>query len=794
MGKDNFFIQRINDTYARLAEWVLDHRLIVTALCLLLCTGLVISTLQLRTDFSPRSWVPKNDPAAEYYMEFMDEFGNDEFVYILYKTKQGIFNLNSLRKTKRLTEDLKTIPFVKNVNSIINADIMEGDENGDINGYKLMDKFPESQDEANRLKAKLLDKPIFVNTYISKDGEYAAIFCDIADMLESDSSYHRTIGAHLDKILAKPEYKDFEFYPAGNPLISATFYDLTEENVVIFGIPSFILITTLLILLFRQIKGVVGPYVVVMLSILLAIGFMGIADLPITSVFSMIPSIMMAIGLAVSVHIISEYQIHLTNGNGNREAIVKSVRLLGFPCLFTSITTSIGFASQTTSSLGGIRDFGLTIAFSTLGAFAIAFTVLLLVLSIGGEKTERKYKKKHVIRNHKYIDWLLNWTANLNIRHNKKVLLIAAMSCFVLIYGATKIEINSSWLVHFGEKIKLYRDNEIIDKTMGGTGNFEVLLKSKKADDTKSLKFIHTLEKIQGYADSQAYLVKNTISIIDLIKDINLAINNNDKSFHRVPPSDNVELQDVNEFVYELAAGEQLEKLVSADLSSARLSVFMKLAGSKVYKQFHNDLVKHIESIIPPEYTYEITGLTLITMRSFDKTTNTMIKSLTMTIILISLMMIFVFRSVKIGLLSMIPNIFPVLFALGFMGLYGIWLSNTTTMIGCIIIGLAVDDTIHFISRYRMEFDRLGNYEEALTAAMNGVGRALTITTIILVIGFGVFMFSRLAMFFHSGILSSLCLAVALLADFFVAPSLILTFKPFGSEFSPVKEDLGGRI
>ena len=133
----------------------------------------------------------------------------------------------------------------------------------------------------------------------------------------------------------------------------------------------------------------------------------------------------------------------------------------------------------------------------------------------------------------------------------------------------------------------------------------------------------------------------------------------------------------------------------------------------------------------------------------------------------------------------MIPNLFPVLFALGYMGLSGIWLSHVTSMIGCITIGLAVDDTIHFISRYRIEFDRLGNYEKALEATMAGVGRALTITTIILVAGFGSCMTIRMEMYYYFGLISSICFVVALMADFFIASALILYFQPFGKEFSP---------
>ncbi len=780
--KKNNFIQRINDNFARFADWVLDHKLFVVIVCLAVCIGAGTLIPRMSANFDPSALSPDDNVFVENYEKFNEEFGSAEVLYILYSNKQGIFDIDTLRKTQMLVEELKKVTYIKNAQSITNLEIMEGSADGEIRVYKVKDEFPANQNESEKLKARFLDKPLFVNTYISKDAKYAAILCEMEDM-----PYQREIRGNVKEILSKPVYKDFKFYPVGDSLNLATLYDLTEENTILFGSFSSILIIALLLLLFRQAKGLLTPFVVVTVAILFSLGFMVIFDLPITVLFSIVPSVLLGIGIADAVHIISEYQIHLLAGNDNRTSIIKTVKLVGFPCLFTTITTAIGFGSLGTSSISATRHFGLILSVGVVAALAATFTILLLLLSISGEKSEARFKRPTMKKGHGFMNRILLGIAHFNLKHYKAVILIYAIGAIVLVYGTTKIKVNTSVLMQLGDKIQLFRDFKFVDKTMGGTASFEVLLDSKEADGVKTLQFAQTLEKIQNFASKEDYLVKKTISVADMMKDANRALNNNNKAFYRLPSSEGDEMQNINEFLYELHGGDDLMRFVTADFSKARVTIFVESSDSAIYDRFFCKLDSYIKSIKPAGYDYTITGSSFSAVTAMHTITGTMVKSLSLALVLISIMMIFVFRSIKTGLLSMIPNMFPVLFALGFMGLNDIWLSHITSIIGCVVIGLAVDDTIHFISRYRLEFDRLGDYKKALAASMVGVGRALSITTIILVIGFGVFIFSRMTTYYYAGMLTSLCFIVALSADFFLAPALILIFKPFGKEFTPLQ-------
>lgn len=771
-------IRHTSNRFGIYTKWIIDHRLL--AIIVLTITGLVCGYLASRLvyNFDQSLFCPEE--IREDYDSFLDEYGNDEFIFILYKTDSGIFSVDTLKKTRRLVGEIEKIPYIKKVNSITNIEFMEGSKDGDLKIKDFMEDMPETQTQAELLKKKLLEKPVYINTYITPDANYAAIFCEIEEKPEEDTAYQRKIKDRLYEIIEKPEYSDFTFYTTGNPVLAATFYDLNNENMIIFTLFAAVLITIILALSFHQLKAIAAPFIVVFFADLLIFGFMSIMDMPLTLMTSMIPSLLLGIGIATTVHVLSEYQIHLGKGEDNNTSIIEAIKLVGFPCLFTSITTGIGFGSLATSSMKAVKHFGISIGLGALAVFASAFTVLIVLLTLWGKRTEKKFHKSYAVKSHKLREAILQKVACWNINHYKFIITLFIILSVALIYGATKIEVNSSTMDMLGDEIEITKDMIKIDETLGSSGNFEILLESKEPEGIKTVKFTDTLEKIQAFADSKEYIVNKTFSVNDIIKDVNSSMNNNSKKFYRIPDGDNMIAQYL--LLYEFSGGKELERMVSADLSTARLTIYVKAEDSNTYINFYNDIKSYIESVIPEEYSYKITGHSFMDVSSAKLMIKTMTNSLALAIIVICIIMIIVFRSFKIGFLSMVPNIFPVLFALGFLGLSGIWLSNITSTVGCIVIGLAVDDTIHFISRYRMEFERLGNYKTALKASMSGVGHALFITTAILVIGFGVFMASRMNVFYHAGMLNSICLFIALVADFFLAPSLILVLKPFGKE------------
>lgn len=785
MKTEKNYLHFINEKLCRTTEWVINHRIITLICCLLLGFGSVLLSANLHIDNSIEAYFNEDDPSYSTYNTFMDEYGNDEFLYILYTTEKGVSNLSTLEKTKMLAQDLEEVPYVKKVNAIPNIEFIEGNETGDVLIYDLMEDFPENQFQADKLIEKLSDKPLYVDSYISGDKKYAAILCEMEDKPKDDPNYHMKIGTGLKNVLAKPEYAEFTFWPVGNPVLNSDFYFIFEKEARHRPILTYLILITLLAWFFRQVKGVVGPLSVVIFSVLLVIGFIGLIGFPVTAMFAATPSLLIAIGVATSVHIINEYRSFIYQGNSNRAAILSAVKLVGLPCLFTALTTTVGFASLLVSPVSATKDFGWYTVFGVLANLLFCFSILFVVLSVAGNRTEKALflNKRNTRTRPRTLDKMLKKIADINKNHYNTILIVATIISIFSIWGITRLEINSSYLEEYGPRVKTYHDYKFVDTVMGGSENFEILLNSKIPDGVKTLQFVETLEKIQKFADSQNYLVSKTVSIVDIIKEINRALHNNDKRYYRLPSSDEAVSQYI--LLYEASGGEELEKLVSGDIATARLTIYIKSSDSKTSQKFYDNLVDYIDSVIPDAYDYQVTGISFLILKAMQYIADTQVSSISIALVIISLLMVAVFGSARVGGLSMIPNIFPILVTLGLMGWANIWLDYVRTLIACIAIGLAVDDTIHFMARYRMEFNRMGKYTPALYAAMGRVGRAITITTCVLIIGFSVSMTSQLNDSFYFGMLSCICIFIALLADYFICPSLILKFKPFGKEFDP---------
>ncbi|MDY6933286.1 MAG: MMPL family transporter [Spirochaetota bacterium] len=784
MNNTNNYFSRVNDLFAGLAEWIIDHRKFVIIVCGIIGVMGIVLSLRIKIDNSMDVYFRQNDPTYVDYQNFIEEYGNDQFIYIVYRVKQGIFDLDALHKTKMLVKDLEKVPFVEKVNAVTNIEIIEGNKNGAINVYGLMDDFPSNQSEAHPLMQKLLDKPLYVNGYISDDASYAAILCEVKDKPKDDQNYQMKIFSGLKNVLSKQEYKEFEFWPVGEPIVASEWNVIREKDTLVLSVLVFVAIAILLILFFRQAKGVIGPLAVVSFSTVLVFGFMGINSFSFTGVSVVISPLLLSIGVATTVHFINKYQFHLRSGLSNRTSIIEAVRMVAIPCFFTSITTAIGFGSMIISPIPAISEYGSYLVFGLLVIFFLSVTILLVILSFSGEKTEMKYINYNVkTKSNGFIDSLLKRIGYLNRSYSRLILIIASIIGVISIYGITRLQINASMLEQLGDSLQVTHDYEFVDKTMAGTGSFEIVLDSNKLDGVKTQKFVQILESIQKFALTQDYLVRKTSSVVDIIKEVNSSLHNNDKAFYRIPSSDD----EVSQYIllYEISGGEELEKLVSADLAAARLTIYVKSTDSIIAKRFYDEIVNYIESVKPDDYSYRITGFSYLMVEMMDYVGRSQRQSLLLALIIISALMILIFRSVKMGLISMIPNIFPTFFILGFMGASGIILDHARSMLAPIAIGLAVDDTIHLIYRYQLEFKRLGRYEKALDAALSSVGRAILITTIILVLGFFIMMVSEMNNISYFGMLSGICIFIALLSDYFIAPSLILLFKPFGKEFDP---------
>jgi len=804
-NNDNY-ITWLSKYFADLAVWSFDHRWVVLTLCLAVlgvCGWLASS---LRVDSGFESYFDREDPAYKAYLQFREDFGSDENIFLLYSVpdrEHGVFDVEIMETIQRLSKTLeKEVPFVKEVTSLTNAEIVEGVADGiEITTWDR--DYTHDQENALKLKNTILNKPLYVGGLLSADAQYAAILVDMdrasTDPLDKirlnpdaenpdalENLYPQVSNIKLEEILARPEYQGITFWSSGDVPINTVMNSIVQEEGVVLGAICYGLIALVLLLLFQfRVLGVLGPLAVVLCSVVMTVGFMGLMGWRWDMLSGMMPTLLTAVGIGAAVHIMTEFWMAYERIGDRREAIRETLYLVGVPCLLTSATTAAGFAATAISPIKALEHLSLYSAFGVMATFIFSVTLLMLFMSFG--KLKPKSEKHPVLKKltERSSVWLRN-SADFNIRHQNGIVLFFMAVVLISLVGIFYLKVDSNFLEEFSDRVEVKHTTKLVDEVMGGTGGLVYLFDTGETDGIKDPAFLRELERVQEQANTDTFLVKKTYSIVDLLKDINQNFHGGDPAYYAIPQSRELVAQLL--LVYEMSGGEELEQYVSSDYSRANLEIRCRNTETSHYQDFRDRMEDYLQQYPVQESTVTLTGIGKLWIQLTEYITTSQVRGLALAFVIITGMMCLVFRSVKIGIVSMLPNVSPIFFTLGIMGFAGINLDYTKLLIATIAVGIVVDDTIHFVTRYHHEFDRCGSYREALYRAFESVGRAMFITTAVLISGFMIFTLSLLESMQMFGLLISMTVTIALIADFLLMPVLILKLKLFGPEFTPRAE------
>lgn len=793
------FTARLSDGFAALAGWSFDHRWWVVGLSVAVLAGSLLLAERAQVDSSFEAYFDPSDTTFLDYEEYRSNFGSDEVSYILYhapEVEYGPWNIDVMRRIADLTTTLEDeVPFIYEVDSLANGELMVGLDDG-IEIHELMDTFPETQEELLKLRDRYLAKPIFIGGILSADASHAAIVITMdrasTDPLDEirldpeggdglDNLYPQVTNTVIEEILARPEYADITFYHSGDvPLNAAYNVIINEESVSLTAITAGV-IALLLAIAFRSWVGTIAPVVVVQLGVLCTVAFVVLMGWSLDMTFTGIPTLMTAIGVAHSVHILSEFRVRFGMLGDRREALVETLSLVGTPCLLASSTTALGFASMSVSPIKSLAHQGIYAAFGVMAAFFLSLTLLLALLSFGrsSPSVSEKHAGAEATKGSPTLLRLLGRTAALVIRYRVVLIGVFAAIFLVSITGIARLRVDSNWLDDFSDRVPLKQATLIVDDVMGGVTNLILLFDTGESDGIKEPAALAEIERLQEWS-GQFDIVRKSYSIVDILKDINQTFHSEDPNWYAIPESRDMVAQYL--LLYESAGGTETSNLVTPDFQVASLELRIALASI----QETVDLVDALEAELEREpleaTTMAITGIGALWLKLMDYIVTSQTNGFLIAFAVISAIFCFLFRSIRAGLIAMIPNLSPVLLTLGIMGWADISLDYSKVMIAAVALGIAVDDTIHLMLRIRLEFARLGNYREAVREALLDVGQALLITSLALVCGFLVLLLSILDSQAMQGVLLSATIVVALIADFLLLPALVIVFEPFGPE------------
>ncbi|MDX1452801.1 MAG: MMPL family transporter, partial [Oleiphilaceae bacterium] len=714
-------------------------------------------------EMSLESWFKDEDPAKLSLDRFRQVFGSDDGLYIVYAPNDGdVFSEQSIATLTQLHKEFDALRFglkpkaepfvleqlgrVERVDSLYNAryQVAEGDTL--IAKRLLQDDFP-ATDAARDAKRQLAhSQPTFELAYFSKDDRYGGIRfktdfgvvplypetgkqennllaeddwqvggeLQINTALQSQQTEYAEMQMEeyldfmtaLRQVTSQPEYAHFTFYYTGNAAMMEFAMNNMKQAVGLMGL-MVVAVVLLLWLLFHSFSAVIWPVLVICCSAFWSIGLLSWLDVELSNMVSLSFMLILAVGVADCVHVLSAYIYYRDKGFEHRDAMRKAYRKTGMPIFLTTITTMAGMLALTISDLPQISTFGVNSALGVATAFIFTVFLLPVLLDIWHPYTRKQRKQNaQASRVSKTLQTLLDRIPAWIGRRAKSVTIAYFALFFLFIFGATQVKVDTNLAELTKENSEIRVTYELVDNHMMGGQNLEFLLDFGQPDALKQPDVLKAIDDLQQRLETQypEFVVK-TFSLADVVKDTHKVMQQGQEAYYSIP--DDARLTGQLLYLFDNANADDRRQLVSDDYAQSHIGIQLRNKGSYEYTQFFDAIRQDLrDSFAPfktqyPQMQVEVTGSLALMMELIDYISWAQLKSFTFALVIITLLLIVALGSVQAGLISMVPNLLPAFFTFGVMGLAGIPLDTDTLIIAPLIIGIAVDDTIHFVAHYR---------------------------------------------------------------------------------------------
>jgi predicted RND superfamily exporter protein len=736
-------------------------------LSLIISLPFLISLPKVQTAENVDIFIVEGDPDIEYYEQFKKEFGNDEFFLIAFQD-ENIFTEKNLSLLQDITTRIENIDEVRTVISLATVDDMIGEED-----YFLVQKFlheiPSDPEALAELKNKAVNNPLYRGRLISKDGTTTAVIAYVYDRPE-DGDYRKRLMEKTFTLLREYEKQDKRFYVTGWTITNLRLSEYMKSDVGKFIPLVYLIIITTIFIIFRNLKIAIISFGNVSLCLSCTMGFIALAGSDINNVTTIVPPLIMALSLADTIHVFTHYLANLRKGRDTDAAILKAVREVYRPCLLTSLTTIAGFLSLRLSNIPAIQDFAIISSMGILLAFVFSFLFLpaLIVLFSPSSKGRGEDSKM-------FIDRILRGVERLNARRGPAVLIVCITVVVAALALVSMIRVETDLIKFFKKNDELRQATQFIEKNLGGTAQIDISIRGKSKDAFKEPGNLHFIEDIQNHIASFPE-IDTVISLADYVKDMNESFHNENKSYDRIPETRELIAQYL--LLYD---SDDIDEFINSSYDHARIRARTDRHSTRDQEIIIERIARFLRGKTPNGLEARVTGGVVQIIKISSEIVRSQIMSLASAVLVISIMMFLVFRSFKFGLLSIIPNIFPIIMNFGIMGVLGIPLNTATALISAVAIGIAVDDTIHFLYNYREERREKRERMEAIQNTIRIKGKAMMTTSIIMAAGFGVLMFSSFSPTIHFGSLTAFIMISALAGDLLLLPAILA----FGKKYLP---------
>ncbi len=759
-----------------------------------------------RLDASSETLLIEGDPDLAYLKEVSERYGSKDFLILTYTPNEGMVTDNSINNLLSLKYKIQSLDWVHSVITLLDIPLLS---NSDAPLQERLENFKTLKDEGvnkERGFKEILNSPVFRNFVISEDGNTSGIIVNIKknSKLENiETKSKEEIENYKDQI-KKQNHKNIleirqviksygdvgKIYLGGIPMIADDMMTFIKSDIVVFGLGVLLFIIATLWFVFRKLIWIIVPISSCLFSVIIMMGLLGMLGWKVTVISSNFIALMLILTMAMNIHISTRFLQFKKDfpSKNNYEIISLTTSKMFWPILYTVLTTILAFLSLIFSEIKPIIDFGWMMTFGLITSFIITFTLLPTLLSFAPADNISLKKEQ----NSKITAFL----GALSLNSKKMIFSITGLTIVLSVVGISRLEVENSFINYFNKNTEIYKGMKLIDEELGGTTPLEVILKFPKGekeekttekdefedwgdeDDSNEEKYWFTKDKIDKIASVHNYLdslpqIGKVISFSSII-DVATQLNNN-------KPLGTLEMGVLYTKIPENIKTEIIDPYLSIKDNEARIN--LRIIDSQKNLR-RNDLINKINFDLKnkvglKDNEFKLAGVLILFNNLLQSLFKSQILTLGLVMIGIFSMFLILFRNIKLSLIGVVPNFIAAFFILGIIGLLGIPLDMMTITIAAITIGIAVDNSIHYIYRFKEEFSKNNNYNETIKLCHSTVGVAILNTSITIVFGFSILVFSKFIPTIYFGLFTGIAMLLAMISVLTLLPSLILISKPF---------------
>jgi len=762
-------------------------------------------TKDFRLDASSETLLIEGDPDLEYLREVTERYGSKEYLVLTYSPNERMVSESSINNLLSLKYKIQSLNWVHSVITLLDVPLLN---NSEAPLQERLESFKTLKDEGvDKEKGfkEILNSPVFRNFVISEDGDTSGIIVYIKkNVLENiENKTQKEIEIYKDSLKKKNHenilqirevIKSYDnvakIHLGGIPMITDDMMSFIKSDILVFGLGVLLFIIATLWFVFRKLIWIIVPISSCFFSVLIMTGLLGVLGWKVTVISSNFIALMLILTMAMNIHMSTRF-LQLRNdfpNSNNDEIISMTTNKMFWPIIYTVLTTVCAFLSLVFSGIKPIIDFGWMMTFGLITSFIITFTLLPTLLSfVSNNDVEIKEDSDSKIT---------SFFGKISINNKKTIFTLTGLVIVLSIIGISRLEVENSFINYFNKNTEIYKGMKLIDEKLGGTTPLEIILKFPKKEKTElseddefedwgkdedqnDEKYWFTKDKVDRIQAVHKYLdglppVGKVLSFSSIIE-VATQLNNNKALgslemgvlYSKIPASIKKDI---------------IDPYISIKDNEARIS--LRIIDSQEGLR-RNDLIKKINYDLKNklklnEKEFKLAGVLILFNNLLQSLFKSQILTLGLVMIGIFTMFIILFRNVKLSLIGVVPNFIAAFFILGIIGLLGIPLDMMTITIAAITIGIAVDNSIHYIYRFKEEFSKHKNYEKTLKICHSTVGVAILNTSITIVFGFSILVFSKFIPTIYFGVFTGIAMLLAMISVLTLLPSLILISKPFG--------------